>query len=250
VAAELVTRANSALERSGQKGEIQMLGKIAPSAGQLGDEEFESDLDDEVSGEFDDDDFDEPANPAVQPEDSPIDIDRFPDGVTIRVPPAGIRKGSSGLFFFSLLWNGFMTMFTVCTGYAMLSGQAQDAEGNEWIFAAVISLFWLVGIGMLVGAINMGRRQAALAVTGGRLLAMQTGLFGKKQREWPASEIKLIAAGPSGMEMNDVPILELQITDRSGKKLGILAGRADDELHWLAYELTQAVASAQAAGRD
>jgi hypothetical protein len=42
--------------------------------------------------------------------------------------------------------------------------------------------------------------------------------------------------------MNNVPILELQIVDQAGKKFGLLAGRDDAELHWLAWELTQAIA--------
>ena len=35
-------------------------------------------------------------------------------------------------------------------------------------FVAVSLLFWAIGIAMLLGAINMGRRQAVFAVVGGR----------------------------------------------------------------------------------
>jgi hypothetical protein len=83
----------------------------------------------------------------------------------------------------------------------------------------------------------MGRRHAALAVAGGTLMVMQTGIFGKKQREWPLGEIAAIRVGPTGIRVNGVPVLELQIRGRSGKKLGLLAGRKADELEWLAEEL-------------
>ena len=53
------------------------------------------------------------------------------------------------------------------------------------IFASLLlSIFVLAGVGMVLGAINMGRRRAVLAVVGGRLLVLQTGPFGSKRREW------------------------------------------------------------------
>jgi hypothetical protein len=103
-----------------------------------------------------------------------------------------------------------------------------------------VALFWLIGIGLLLGGINMGRRQAGLAVAGGTLMILQTGLFGKKHREWPLSDLSSIRVGPSGMEVNDVPVLQLQIHDADGKQVGLLAGRSDEELEWLAHELRTA----------
>lgn len=237
IAAALAEMGNAALQRSGQSGEIEVLVKWKKKgvAGGSEDEDEDEFEEDNIEDEEDSDGL--PTRPA----DSRIEIERFPDGLTIRVPPAGIRKGSSGLFFFSLLWNGFMTVFSVFCVLGLVQGKANDFDGNEWILGLFLGVFWFVGIAMLLGAINMGRRQAALAVTGGQLMVLQTGLFGKKQRDWPAGEVKEIRAGPSGMEMNNVPILELQIVDQAGKKFGLLAGRDDAELHWLAWELTQAV---------
>jgi hypothetical protein len=99
-------------------------------------------------------------------------------------------------------------------------------------------LFWLIGVVMVLGAINMGRRKAAIAIAGGQLMAMQTGIFGSKKQEWEATEVTSIHAGPSGMEVNDRPVLELQIIGQ-GKKFGLLCGRSDEELHWLAALLRQ-----------
>jgi hypothetical protein len=42
------------------------------------------------------------------------------------------------------------------------------------------------------------------------------------------------------MEVNDVPVNELRIYDTSGDKFGMLAGRKDEELRWLAHELRAA----------
>jgi len=174
--------------------------------------------------------------PLAQPANSPITIERFPDGLTITVPPAGLWKGTYGLFLFAILWNGFLGVFTPLLLVGIFRGKGVE-QGAALIGPAVLSIFWLVGIGILLGALNLGRRQAAIAVTGGMLMVIQTGLFGTKQRQWPATEIKKICAGHSGMEVNDKPILELQIYGQSGGKFGLLAGRTDDELRWMASEL-------------
>src|SRR5437870_6738265 len=155
----------------------------------------------------DDEDLVAEAKPLPQPRDSQITVERFPDGLTITIPPAGLWRGTQGLFPFAILWNGFMSVFTPLFLVGIFRGKDQE----QWaylIVPAVLSLFWLVGIGILLGGINMGRRRAAIAVTGGTLLVIQTGLFGSKHRAWPATEIEKIRAGRSGMEVNDKPILE------------------------------------------
>jgi hypothetical protein len=179
---------------------------------------------------------DEVVRAVVQPTGSPIEIRRFDDGFSAIVPPAGLWRGSGGLFGFSLLWNGSLLVFTVAVAGVILSGNPPQ-DGPVWAFPLAAGLFWTIGIGTLLGSIQMGRRHAALAVAGGTLMVMQTGIFGKKQGEWPLSEVASIRVGPTGIRVNGVPVLELQIHDRGGKKLTLLAGRKADELEWLAEEL-------------
>src|SRR5262249_28678608 len=117
-------------------------------------------------------------------------------------------------------------------------------EGQTGIwgaFALMMLVFWPAGIGLLLGGINMGRRRAVLAVVGDQLMVMQTGIFGAKKRHWSRKRIAPIITGSSGMEVNETPVIELQIVPRDGKKFGMLAGRKERELGWLAemlrYEL-------------
>ncbi|MCI0361889.1 MAG: hypothetical protein L0211_25690 [Planctomycetaceae bacterium] len=170
-----------------------------------------------------------------QPAGTTIQIERFADGISITVPPAGLW--GNGLFVFGLVWTVVVAVLTVM--FVTIAHAAKPGEG-VWIAYLVMSIFWLAGIALLVGGINMGRRQAGLAVAGGTLMVLQTGLFGKKHREWPLAEIAAISLGPTGLEVNDVPVLELQIHDTDGRKVGLLGGRTNDELAWLAYELRQA----------
>ena len=105
----------------------------------------------------------------------------------------------------------------------------------------MIALFWLIGVATILGAINMGRRRATLIVESGRLALTQTGIWGTKHRMWERGEIAAIRADKSGMEMNDRPVIELQIHPVAGKKAGFFGGRDDDELRWIATELRQAL---------
>jgi hypothetical protein len=94
---------------------------------------------------------------------------------------------------------------------------------------------------LLLTSINLGRRNAAIAVAGGTLMVIQKGLFRTKQREWPLEHVGAIDAGPSGIEVNDRPLLELQIYDQDGDKFAVLGGRSDAELHWLAGILREVI---------
>jgi hypothetical protein len=170
-----------------------------------------------------------------QPAGSTIEIDRFEDGVSINVPPTGLWR--SPLFLFGVFWNAILVIITVV--FATIALNALPDEG-AWIMPAALSVFWLVGIGVSLAGINMGIRRAGLAVADGTLMVLQTGLFGKKQREWPAGQVAEISVGPTGMTVNDKPVLELQIHDADGDRLGLLAGRSDEELAWLAGELRRA----------
>jgi hypothetical protein len=250
----LTERGNAALARSGQPASIGPPGKIASDEdlddedldeGDLGDEGDE-DSDWSAASENDAPDL-EPA--LAQPAGSQIAVEKFEGGLTIRVPPAGLWKGTSGMFFFAVLWNGFMTVFTSAVICGGLNAENKPDETALWVFPLFLLLFWSVGIGLLLGSLNMGRRRAMFAVAAGKLLVMQQGIFGTKRREWPVEDIEGIATGPSGMKVNDRDVPQLQIKSTSGEMLGLLTGRDSQELEWLACELRSAWRAAGSTGQ-
>lgn len=171
-----------------------------------------------------------PQRPAGPPAKSPIKFERFDDGLTIEVPPAGIA-GTLGLFLFAVIWDAFSLLLLLI----VLGNNKQ--EGAPGVLLLVLGIFWLVGIGLLLASIHMARRRAAIAVTSGTLMVIQTGLFGSQQRAWEPGDLEAIRVGPTGMTVNDKPVLELQFFDGGAAKFGMLAGRKDEELEWLADEL-------------
>jgi len=108
----------------------------------------------------------------------------------------------------------------------------------------VLTLSGSVGVWLLVSSISMGKRFTILDVVGDSLLISSTSPFRSRQHTFLAADLHSIKAGPSGTEINDVPVLELQIrhypaspeTGRSehAAKLGLLLSRSDEELEWLA----------------
>ena len=241
----LTDRCNAALERIGLPRSVQPFAALAvvEDDDDLGEE---SDTEDVAEGWSEAGPGDSDPQPILAPPaGSQIAVDRFEGGLTVTVPPAGLWKGSSGLFFFAILWNGAIGIFTTIAVLAIVQGDGGDFDGTPWMLPLILSPFWLVGIGLLLGAINMGRRRAVIALAAGKLLVMQTGIFGVRQHEWSVEEIATICAGPSGMKVNDRPVLELQIHSEEEDKFGLLAGRSDLELEWLARELHIALRAAQ-----
>jgi hypothetical protein len=173
-----------------------------------------------------------------QPPTSRTIVDRYEDGgITLNVPSPGLLKGSRGLFLFGIFW----TVISIIIGSVILVGMLGDGQFGGLLFAAPLLLIFLaIGVAMLVAGVNMGTRRIAVAVFDGQLSLMQKSALGARKLEWDCHEIAGISVGPSGMTVNDVPVLELQIQTEDGKT-GLLAGHDDDELRWLADEMYRAV---------
>jgi hypothetical protein len=172
-----------------------------------------------------------------KPASSLVQLETRVNGLVLEIPPAGLRKGGKGLFSFAIIWCLFMTVFTC----AMCFGKDHNGQRPPWGAWLFIAGFWGIGLTMLASAINMGRRRAVLTVESGGLRVDQHGLFGANSREWQRGQISAVRVDRSGMEVNHVPLMQLQIHPVGGKKFGLLTGRPEDELRWIASELRRAL---------
>ena len=59
------------------------------------------------------------------------------------------------------------------------------------------------------------------------------------------ASIAAIRADASGMAVNNVPVIELQVHPQHGKKAGFFAGRDEQELRWMASELRRTLKVAE-----
>ncbi len=172
-----------------------------------------------------------------RPQDTTVIVKPNDVGLTITVPPVGIRKGSKGGLGFSILWNGFMAVFTFFWFY--LGGVG--IRGELLLICGLLSLFWAVGIGVLIAAINAGRRMAILDVVGDTLLITRQNIFKTRQQEFPREKIKAIRMDKSGTKVNHVPIMNLQVHLTEGGRIAMLGQLTNDELKWIAGQLRQAL---------
>jgi uncharacterized membrane protein YhaH (DUF805 family) len=170
-----------------------------------------------------------------KPADTDVKIESRAGGLTVEVPPTGLRKVSKGMLTFGVVWCLFLTVFTIV-------GFNSRTFFQDPLPDLLIVVFWLVGIALIVSAVNMARRRATLQVESGSLSVTQTGLFGTKRREWRRGDIAAVRADASGMEVNNRPVIELQIHPVTGRKAGFFAGRDAHELRWVATELRKALA--------
>jgi hypothetical protein len=176
--------------------------------------------------------------PLYQPPDSTAEYAELKNGISIVVPPSGLWKGSKGLFFFSILWNGFISVFAVVMVKSVLGGS--NSSESPWVLLFLLP-FIAVGLGILYASINMGRRRVFLAVMDGVLAYRRVSPIKIIEQKLRADEISAICMGPSGMSVNDVPVMELQIHRKQGKKIGMLSQRENAELKWIAQCLRRAL---------
>ena len=177
-----------------------------------------------------------------QPAGSTIVLERNADGVTLKVPPLGLRRGGGFLFWWTLLWNAMVLPFAVVFYCAALSGAALfDGKPAGFLgFLLPLPFLFFGGVSLLI-VLHLGRRRAALAVVGDRLLALRVGLFHTERGEWARDKLSDVRVGPCGVAADDKPLLELQILPKNGSKFTLLAGRGEAELKWMAAILKEAL---------
>lgn len=177
----------------------------------------------------------------TQPEGSKVSIERREDGITFQVPSQGLWNGSRGLFFFAILWTGFSTVMFVIFSLTMLGVMPGKVEGSPVVAVLVMGFFEAIGVAMLLGAIHMGTRTSTLATSYGMLFISTTSIFGKKTKQWEKEGIDRIELAPSGMSVNDRPVMQLSVIDKSAATFGCLTQLSDAEIEWIAYELNQSL---------
>lgn len=172
------------------------------------------------------------------PAKTSISIHQQAGGIVAVVPPQGARA-SRGLLAFAIIWLTFISIVGTVIAIAPESSKRRKNQGKA-IPALVIGAFGLVGIGLLTAAVNQMRRKASLRASRDELIILEQSLFGTKTFKRPAGILAAIRIGNSGIEVNNVPLQELQVHTSDGRKHGFFTNLTNDELHWLATHLRHA----------
>lgn len=165
-------------------------------------------------------------------------LSRNADGISITLPARGFFRGSKGLGCFSLVWIGFVSVF----GFISVGMFVQNGFSLHTLpFLAISTVFFAIGLVMFFFAWRTGKQHAVIDVVGEDLLITRQSVGAARTSSWHRGEIDRIVVGPSGMEVNDVPVRELHIWTMNGKKAGFFAERDDDELQWIAGQIRLAL---------
>ncbi len=181
--------------------------------------------------------FEPDAVVAGPPPDTDIVRQELDRGFTLAVPAAGLIKGSKGLFIFAIVWDAFIAVFAVIMVLAMTGGETSGNDAPHPAALLFLVPFFAVGIGLFVASIKMGRTRVLIAVTEDLLAVRRVTPFGMREHRIPREAIASIRRGPSGMSVNNVPVMELQLRHTNGKKFGILSQRTNGEIDWIAAQL-------------
>lgn len=173
-----------------------------------------------------------------KPAGSAIEFSATDSGVEFKVPSRGLFKESYGLLVFGLIWCA------IVGGITAMGIFGKNSHGSLLGMFGFLAIFWAAGIGMLSLGIHLGTRRWTLRADHSQLqVALKSGLRSREWR-WAADEIEDICAGDSGTKINHVPLEQLQVWTRPGrKKTGLLTGRSHEELTWIATVLHQTLRS-------
>ena len=125
-------------------------------------------------------------------------VERSSDRLVVHLPPNA--SGAGGLGFFAIIWNAFMAVFSTIMYFTMFK-----AKGQIEVFPVVfVAVFWMVGIGLMIGWVRMRFTRLYLLLEKDRLVT-QRKLFRTTNRELllsPSSKAVLTES----YSVNDVPV--------------------------------------------
>jgi hypothetical protein len=178
---------------------------------------------------------------AEQPEDSQAVLVRHADGITLTMPPKGIWSKRNKLRW-TVIVGGTFILRVIALLYLEPPRNANEILKTSLTFLLSVA----VGVLFILGGVYEGRRHAAFAVIGDRLLAFQFYLFGNKRWEWSRAQLICIrtvslSPGPRGSPCLLDCIIKLEIHSRIDPIAVFLSERNGEELRWIATVLRQAL---------
>ncbi len=153
--------------------------------------------------------------------------DAGPDRLVLDIPPG---KHAGGLGCFAILWNGFMVVFT--SVFALAGAQAKGKnDAPVWLFVVFVSVFWLVGFGLIYAWLKLRFERCFLLVDRERAVLRKMFLGRQRQTELPLEALSRAQLTES-YKQNDVPVYRVTVTGAGGNTLHFGTSLAQPEKDW------------------
>ena len=176
---------------------------------------------------------DGPEKAVDRPALTEVALEETADGITIIVPPMRLfRRGraSIGVMILNALVAGAIGVFvtSLIFGWAL-----NNVFGMVLLLSAVpAAISW--GTWCIARILE---RETYLDVVDDTLLISRGSRFGTTLHELQRADIRAIKCEHGTMELDDKPILELNVHHDRNECLTLFVGRDADELQWIAWEL-------------
>ena len=158
-------------------------------------------------------------------------IEHTATGVRVFVPAQGFRGGAS-LWCLGIIIAVFASIFEAVNILEVLSG-----NHRAWISIILASPFLITGLAMMVRAWTLGQRTALLTVDPDGLSIDRHSPFRDERNHFSRHIIDEVRVGPSGMKVNDTPVMELQVWVKGEKALGMLSQCTAEQCQEIAVAL-------------
>jgi len=147
------------------------------------------------------------------------------DRLVLDVPPGG---RTSGLGCFVVIWNGFMIIFTTVMCFSFFQNKGPESILYPALF---ISVFWLVGFGLIYGWIKLKFEHSFLLVDRERAV-LRKMLFGRQRQTEIALDEFSRASLTESYQENDNPIYRVTISGVAGQSLHFGTSLEPAEQDW------------------
>lgn len=159
-----------------------------------------------------------------------------PNGLEFSVPSRGMMKESAGFLMAGIIWT------VVCSGIFSLV-LFQGSRRVSWAQVAAVLPFALlflgIGAAIILISLHLGSRAWKLKADSQGLNVSMKSWLRRKEWHWKRDELQAVKFGDSGTKVNDRSLLQLQVIDAQGRKTGLMTGRSEEELDWLAWTLSE-----------
>jgi hypothetical protein len=170
-----------------------------------------------------------------QPPNSRVIHEVHDDGVTLIVPP----PGPNPFFLLGCALCALAALFTLAVINTGFPGG---------IFSSLVGLmvFWAIALAVFLPTYHMAYAHTAIAVVGDDLELCWSSKLRTLRRSWNRADLTDVRCGDTGWvsgsdDSNLTPIKVLHILLKGENKFGLLAGRDDAELRWIATVLRRAL---------
>jgi uncharacterized Zn finger protein (UPF0148 family) len=161
-------------------------------------------------------------------------VESTPDRLVLFIP--GGNKQSAGFGLFAVLWNGFMSVFTILMTTAILNDKGGDAPPLA-VLIPFLSLFWGIGLGLAFFWLKFNFERTIILLDRDRIVIQKT-FFGRKRLDETSLGPKSRAELVESYRQNDIPVDRVEVRGDSGTaKFGTALG--EQEKNWLVDRINE-----------